>query len=157
MRALVLGDYPPVHGKPPADWAARVEAAYADFTSWEEVYAADSDLYASREDFEMGKERAYSMTGDGSIIRKRYAKELPRKLQREAEEIDLAPALAAVAGPVLILKGEDELGSALREEELAAYAPCRPNVVRVRGAGHNVVDPLPRVREALTAFFAGLA
>lgn len=155
ISGLVVGDFPPVHSRLPEQWAEQNEAAYADFPSWEAVYAADAGLYSSREEFERQKERAYRVCENG-FIRKRYDRRLPRRLQQDSEDVELAPALAAVRGPLLVLKGEDELGSALSEPERAVYEPYPPAWIRVRGVGHNVVDPLPQFREALCAFFSEL-
>lgn len=154
VQSLVAGDYPARFTRLDTDWVARVMEDYQEFNSWPQLYEVIAvPAGISREEFDEQKD-IYFAEKDG-VIRKRYARELPAKLQQDSADVDLTPALDAVKGPVLVLKGSEK-GSLLNGDDLEAYGRCRPEVVQVAEAGHDVFEPRRQVKNALLHFFKDL-
>lgn len=151
VQGLVIGDYPPYYPKLSEDWAERMVQSYRVYESWDRLFEAlASAEEISRERFEAGKDVYY--TEKAGVIQKRYEKEFPIRLQRESDDYDLTPALDHFHGRLLIVKGEEK-GSLLSEEQMKAYEPYNPEIVRVQQAGHDVFEPRDQVLGALLEYF----
>lgn len=151
VRGVVVGDYPPFITRLTEEWLRQVLDGYREYESWAQLYerfAAPAGI--PKEEFD--KRKGEFFTEQNGVIRKRYMRELPAKLQQVSADVDLAPALDAVGGPLLILKGKKK-NSLLSEEQLAGYLPYHPEVVRVEGVGHDVFEPVEQVKLALLNFF----
>lgn len=154
VKALAAGDFGVRYPKLTEEWVRRVDGLYDTYDSWEELFEAVAGSEGiSREIFEASKDLYYME--DAGLIRKRYLKDLPARMQRESEEQDLTPGLDAVEGPILVLQGT-EPGSLLNGGLLEPYHNRGAVIVGVTGAGHDVFEPRVQVSESLESFFRRL-
>lgn len=153
VQGMVIGDHPPLCQALSAEWAAKMADLQGGYDSWAQAYEEAAANGISREEFDAHRESFY--TERNGRIERRYARDFPVKHQQELEDQDLSAALALIPGKLLVLKGT-EAGSLLAEDALAVYQARGAEIVRVTGAGHDVLEPREQVKAALAAFFGSL-
>lgn len=154
VQAMVIGDYPPYCHSLSPEWATRMAELQGGYASWEQAFEASAAAeHVSREAFDALREQFY--TERNGRVERRYAQDFPGKHQRELAEKDLSAALAHIRGPLLVLKGE-EPGSLLGDGILEGYQERQAKIVRVTGAGHDVLEPRDQVQQTLAGFFRSL-
>jgi pimeloyl-ACP methyl ester carboxylesterase len=153
VQGMVIGDHPPLCQSLSPEWAAKMADMQGGYDSWAHAYEEAAANGISREEFDAHRESFY--TELNGRIERRYAREFPVRHQQELEEQDLSTALALIPGKLLVLKGT-EAGSLLAEDALAVYQAREAEIVRITGAGHDVLEPREQVKTALAAFFGSL-